>query len=233
MRKLQGTGNELRVEQQVLDYLVSNPEFFLRHPELATQLKLRHVCGDAVSLIEYQVTVLKSQNHQLRRKLKELINNARDNEELSQRLQRLTLALIDCDKLETVFATLYEAMREGFQADQVAIRLFVPPRSPEDGGLGEFLTDDPRVSRAFGNVLKASNPVCGRLKKGQLELLFCKKEEPIGSAVLMPLGIVERFGLMAIGSQDKTRFHPGMGTVFLRQLSEVATHVIQPHVVLS
>ena len=233
MRKLRGTETGYRMEQQVADYLRVNPDFFVRHPNLASQLEIPHACGDAVSLIEYQITVLKAQVQQLRRKLKELITNARNNEDLNNRFQRLTLALIDCRSLGQAFATLNEALGESLQADHVAIRLFAAPRCPEDQGLGEFLGEDEAVRAVFRNVLQADNPVCGRLKREQLEILFGEQAKRIGSGVLMPLGVAERFGLIAIASEDKARFHPGMGTALLRQLGEVAAHVIQPHLATS
>ena len=230
MRKAQPKGTEPHQEERIADYLRSNPDFFTRHPDVVADLEIPHSCGEAVSLIEYQVTILRDRNQQLRNRLKALINTARDNEALSNRLQRLTLALIDCSDLDEVFTILYEALREGFQADRVAIRLFLPPRAQEHHRLAEFVRDEGETREVFEHVLEAENPVCGRLKQDQVEALFGADEPVIGSGVLLPLGVVKRFGVLAIGSYDETRFRSGMGTVFLRQLGEVAAHVIQPHV---
>jgi len=229
MGKVKGTGPDAHVEQRIADYLRAHPDFFSRHPEVTARLEIPHACGDAVSLVEHQVTVLRDQNRQVRRRLQDLVNNARDNEELSHRLQRLTLALVDCRDLGEVFSTLYEALRESFEADKVAMRLFAGPRDEVYADFAEFLGADEAARRIFENVLKANNPVCGRLKQAQLELLFGDEAGGIGSGALMPLGVVERFGMLVIGSRDETRFHPGMGTSFLRQLGEIASHVIRPH----
>ncbi len=233
MRKVQAKGTEGHQEERIADYLRAHPDFFDRHPDVAADLKIPHACGEAVSLVEYQVAVLRDRNQQLRNRLKALISTARDNEDLSNRLQRLTLALINCGDLDEVFTILYEALRDSFQADRVAIRLFLPPREQGHTRLAEFVQDDGETRRVFEHVLEAENPVCGRLKQDQVEALFGDTEPQIGSGVLMPLGVVERFGVLAIGSYDETRFRSGMGTVFLRQLGEVAAHVIQPHVATS
>ncbi len=228
--KVQAKESDARMEEQIAEYLRLHPDFFSRHPEVAARLEVPHACGDATSLIEYQVSVLRDQNLQLRHRLQELISHARENEELSARLQRLTLGLIDCSDLEEVFATLYEALRESFRADRAAIRLFLPPRAAQHARLAEFVNADGRVRDEFAHMLAAKSPVCGRIKQEPAEILFGGGGEPVCSWALVPLGALEPFGMLAIGSYDEKRFHPGMGTVFLRQLGEIAAHVIQPYV---
>ncbi len=229
VRKVQAKESDAGTEERIAEYLRLHPDFFGRHPDVAARLEIPHPCGDAVSLIEYQVSVLRDQNRQLRHRLQELINHARDNEDLNSRLQRLTLALIDCSDLEEILTTLYESLRESFHADQAAIRLFLPPRAQEHARLAEFVRADERFRDVFEHVLAATKPVCGRLKQEQAETLFGTEDQPVRSGVLMPLGGIEQFGILAIGSHDEKRFHPGMGTVFLRQLADVAAHVIRPH----
>jgi uncharacterized protein len=60
--------------------------------------------------------------------------------------------------------------------------------------------------------------MCGRLKLEKLEFLFAERAEQVASAVVIPLNPV---GLLAVGSSDPNRFHPGMGTVFLEQMAEL------------
>ncbi len=227
--KVRAKESDSRMEERIAEYLRLHADFFSRHPDLAARIEIPHACGDAVSLIEYQVSVLRDQNHQLRHRLQDLISHARENEDLSGRLQRLTLALIDCSDLHEIFATLYEGLRETFQADRPAIRLFLPPRAEQHGGLAEFVHGDGRVRERFEQVLAANSPVCGRIKAEQAEVVFGDEGPPVRSGALMPLAVVKPFGILAIGSYDEKRFHAGMGTVFLRQLGEVAAHVIQPY----
>ena len=81
--------------QQVADYLLAHPDYFQDHPELLNQLHIRHHAGDAISLIEYQVRTLRDQNTQLKLKLRELVNVARVNDRLSERVMRLALTLME------------------------------------------------------------------------------------------------------------------------------------------
>ena len=47
--------------------------------------------------------------------------------------------------------------------------------------------------------------------------LFGAQAGEVRSAVLVP---VDTGGMLAIGSTDANRFHPGMGTVFLKLIAE-------------
>lgn len=227
----QGTESVLS-EQQVVDYLRGDPEFFARQPELVAAMRIPHGQDGAVSLLEHQVQVLRAQGEEARDKLKQLLGNARDNEELSQRMHRLTLALIECRAADEVFAALYEMLGEQFAADAAAVRVLVPPRNERDAGLGEFVSVEAGARAEIERVLANEKPVCGRLPAAQAELMFGARATEIASAALLPLGEPERFGVLAIGSSDPQRFHPGMGTMFLRNLGEIVTRVLQPHVEL-
>lgn len=217
-------------EESIAAYLRENPDFFDRHPRLLESLIIPHSCGGAVSLVEYQVSVLRDQVHEMRRRIQSLANNARDNEALSQRLHQLTLTLVECVRLDEVLTNLYQAMGDDFKADFAAIRLFADPASKGDQGLGEFVGTDSGVTEMFSQVLASSKPMCGHIKEDQLAFLFPEHAGEVASGALLPLGHQARFGVLAIGSRDGQRFHPGMGTIFLRQLGEVVSRILVPHV---
>ena len=58
-------GSSLTAED-IENYLRKNPDFFLGRPELLTELSIPHRSGEAVSLVEKQVKVLREQNEQAR-----------------------------------------------------------------------------------------------------------------------------------------------------------------------
>jgi len=217
-------------EASIAAYLRENPAFFDRHPKLLEDLVVPHSCGGAVSLVEYQVSVLRDQVHEMRRRMQLLANNARDNEALSQRLHQLTLSLVECTRLDEVLTNLYQSMGEDFKADFAAIRLFADPASEGDKGLGEFVGKTSGASELFSQVLASNKPLCGHLKEKQLAFLFSENAGEMGSGALLPLGQNTRFGVLAIGSRDARRFHPGMGTIFLRQLGDIVSRVLAPHI---
>jgi uncharacterized protein YigA (DUF484 family) len=218
-------------EQDIVGYLEDHPEFFVRHPRVLESMEIPHQCGKAVSLMEYQVSVLRDQSRELRRKLKKLVSNARDNEELNRRLHKLTLNLIDCVSVDEVFASLYQSLREDFSAEHAAIRVFAAPGHEIDRGLAEFVGKDSGSESLFASLFQSLKPICGRMPPDHVAFLFPDRSEEIGSGVILPLGESRCFGLLAVASRDPQRYYPGMGVVFLTQLSEIVTRVLKPYLV--
>jgi hypothetical protein len=214
------------LEQVVADYLRGHADFFERHGDLLASITVGHPCGRAVSLIEYQVDVLRDQNRQLRRRLEELVATARENEQLSERVHRLTLALVQCATLPEVFDTLYRALSESFGADRAMVRLLHPSGSEEVGERPELVRGDDPARGVLAPFLDAADAVCGRFTSDQVSALFGPGGAEIRSGAVLPLGEERRAGLLAIGSTDEGRYQAGMGTTFLRQLADVAGQVM-------
>ena len=200
-------GNEELGEDAVATYLRAHPDFFERHLPLLATLKLSHASGTAVSLIERQVSVLRDSNRQLERKLLDLVQVARENEDLSSRLHRLALGLLEADSVDDTLATARELLRNDFRSTHVVIRLF------RDG------SSEPNCDLSmFDGLFESGRPVCGRLTQSQGNYLFGSQAAEISSAVMIPLGDGNRYGILALGSPEADRFHPGMGTLFLGYL---------------
>ena len=208
-------------EKTVADYLRDNPDFFQNNPSLLADLEIPHSCGPAVSLVEHQVRVLRDQNSQLKRKLMDLVQVARDNNRLNERMHRMTLGLINTTTLEALLDTLRENLQGEFSADSVTLRLVgLSDAQVRECGVDSFVPDSPELDQ-FETFLKSSRPQCGRFKPEQLHYLFGDQAQAIESAALIPLGEKCACGLLAIGSQEASRFHPGMGTLFLTHLGEL------------
>jgi len=208
-------------EREVADYLRAHPEFFQNNPSLLAQIQIPHACGDAVSLVEYQISVLRDQNHQMKRKLRELVQTGRDNDRISERMHRLTQGLLAADSFDATLTRLFSDLEKEFQADAVALRLFrLTPSLAEAHPELACARSDPRLA-PFDQVLHAGRPLCGRLRAEQLEFLFPERRDDIGSAAVLTLGPQGEWGMLAVGSLDADRFHPGMGTLFLSRLAGV------------
>ncbi len=219
-------------ESVIADYLNSHPDFFNRHTELLANLQVPHQTGTA-SLIERQVAVLREKSRDLEEQLNGLIRTARGNEQIVTRLQRFTLELMRSKDINDVIATCQDVLRDDFNADFVSIRIIDKKRSPDKAANEEMATSDnnslhfinPKDNglKQFGRLFDSKKPVCGRLKKEQQTFLFGDNAEEINSVALIPLVSAEKLGILALGSRDETRFHPGMGTVFISHLGELVT----------
>jgi uncharacterized protein YigA (DUF484 family) len=223
------TGKQPLEEKTVADYLRDNPDFFQNNTSLLAMLRIPHTCGTAVSLVEHQVKVLRDQNRQLKRKLMDLVQVARDNNRLSERMHQLTLGLVNAGTLETLLDTLREHLQGEFSADTVTIRLAgLPEARARECGAEPFTAGAPELEH-FESFYKSCKPQCGRFKPEQLAYLFGEQAPAVGSAAVIPLGVDGATGLLAIGSQETNRFHPGMGTLFLTHLGELLDSLLSDH----
>jgi uncharacterized protein len=75
--------------------------------------------------------------------------------------------------------------------------------------------------KSFETLFASGKPRCGQARDSQREFLFGTDANDIGSIALVPLGEKGSVGLLAIGSTDRDRFHPGMSTEFLARMGEL------------
>jgi uncharacterized protein YigA (DUF484 family) len=215
----------------VADYLQHNPGFFNDYPELLAELEIPHDRGEAVSLFERQVSTLREQNQQTKRQLHELIEIARQNEELARRMHKLALTLMDAAEPRDIIKTLYDNLKKNFRADRVVMRLFADPAFIDIFASEEFAGADTRESSLFKSIIDKRLPLSGRMKRQQQVFLFGDDGDDIASAVMVPLHGNGWGGILAIGSFDPERFQPGMGVELLANLGEVLSFILKPWVV--
>lgn len=216
------------IEQTVTDYLVMHPDFFENHTDVLTKLKVPHPSGQAVSLIERQVEVLRQQYRQMERKLVDLIEVARANDTLIERIHRLAVALLDGNTMAERLYSAQEELRNRFGADEVSLFLIHERTVNVDAGPARWLKrDDPGLEQ-FREFLKAGKAHVGRLRAPQLEFLFGEQAERTASIALVPLGDHGKLGILAIGSHEADRFGPTLGTAFLARIGELVAAAIQP-----
>jgi uncharacterized protein len=208
---------------EVASYLRRHPDFLNEFPDLALALVLPREQGQAASLASYQLDVLRDKNRELNRRLHELIEIAHENQLLMVRVHTLTLALMRAGSLPETLNAVVASLTEDFNTDLVRIVLF-----HIDGELPvvEWLLIEPDgapAMPAFAEFLKRGEPLCGRLQQDKLDALFGSRVGEVASAVLLP---VDGVGMLAVGSQDANRFHPGMGTVFLKLIAEALASAV-------
>jgi uncharacterized protein YigA (DUF484 family) len=214
----------------VHDYLQQNPDFFEHNGDLLSTLRLPHVTGGAVSLMERQVSVLRQKDMKLELRLKELIEVARANDTLAGKIHLMTLALLAAADLRSVLSCIESALRTGFHADQAILVLFGDPAAFGDINMGRFFRPIDRqdvAMKAFDTFLQGSASRCGQIRDSQRDFLFGENTDEIGSVALVPLGKQSEIGFLAIGSADADRFHPGMSIDFLTRLGELVAGALK------
>tara|TARA_Y100001935_G_C17307228_1_gene513128 strand:+ start:3359 stop:4045 length:687 start_codon:yes stop_codon:yes gene_type:complete len=203
------------LEQKIADYLIAHPNFFERHPKALSFIDIPHPTGNAVSLIERQVRALRQHNQELKEKLDDLIDVARENESLTDRLHHLTLSLIEARNFDEALNTLQDELRNLFKADAVEIKLF--SREELDAHPSDI---SPALFKEF---IDNQVPNCGELSKKQLEYLFGYQAKDTYSVALIPVQSPPLIGILAIGSGDKDRFNSDKSVDFLKRLADIVS----------
>jgi uncharacterized protein len=213
------------------EYLQTYPDYFERNSALLAKLRLPHLrdVGSTVSLVERQVEVLRERNQSLERKLKELVDVARANDALADRIHRLSQRLIRAHSLLESVNAVETSLREDFDAMHSVLVLFLEEARALEPEAGRFL----RVAapadedmKTFDTLLTTGKPRCGQVRDAQRDYLFGKDAVAIGSVALTPLGQKGSLGILAIGASDADRFHPGMSTEFLSRIGELVTYAL-------
>jgi uncharacterized protein YigA (DUF484 family) len=217
-------------EERIERYLTLNPDFFERHEALLARMRLPHMrTGSTVSLVERQVEVLREQKTDADRRLAEFIAVARANDQLAERIHRFTRRLLRAGSAAAALGALEASLREDFDAFHSVLLLTAPIDSLRDLELGTFLrrlaADDTNL-RTFDALLATGKPRCGQVRDSQRDFLFGPEAASIGSVALVPLGEAGSLGLLALGSAERERFHPGMSTEFLKRMSELITDAL-------
>jgi uncharacterized protein YigA (DUF484 family) len=217
-------------DEEVHDYLERNPDFFERHNALLGTLRLPHVAGGTVSLVEKQVSVLRQKDLKLERQLKDLLEVARANDSLAGKIHHMALKLLSATDLAETLVAIEETLRTGLDADQSILVLFGDPESFAEVKVGRFFMPvqrDDDALKAFDTFLGGSGPRCGQVRDTQRDFLFGKETDEIGSTAMIPLGNKAELGFLAIGSSDAERFHPGMSIDFLTRLGELVAEALK------
>lgn len=202
---------------EVASYLKDHPEFFDHYAELLAQVHIPDPHGGrAISITERQLGNLRDRNKQLEAKLGELIRFGEENDAITEKIHRMTVALIAAHDYPAVVRTLYSHLGGAFAVPHVALRLW--------GFEAEALAQHAEFSAtdlATVNLAKLlKHPYCGP-SAGVVPLPWLG--EGVRSLALVPLRRAdEAFGLLAFGSEETQRFYPEMGSVFLARFGDIA-----------
>ena len=208
--------------EAVAAYLRAHPEFFIDHDELIPDLRIPHQRGDTVSLVERQVKLLRERNIEMRHRLSQLMDVARDNDRLFDKTRRLILALMDAASLEDVVMSVEDSLRQDFQVPFVSLILLGDNAMP----VGRWVTHA-EAQVAIGGLLQEDKSVSGSLREHELDFLFGEEQrKQIGSTAVVAISHQGIHGILAIASRDPQHYKSSVGTLFLSYIAEVMGRVL-------
>lgn len=213
-------------ESRVINYLQKHPEMLMSYPDIFTGLSIPHQTRGVTSLIERQLKMIRDENQTIKQNMDELVNIARENEDLNQRFHRLALELMSGDQLHDVLSMVQDQVQTFFYTDYVSFR-FLPNIHDRKKRLhAHYLDSKSGIIEAVSPWLSGRKPVCGQQDQIINDALF-GADLKVESSAIIPLYHTSELGLLCLGSVSKERFTNKMGTIFLQQLGELVSTRLQ------
>ena len=200
--------------EQVSQYLIENPDFFIQHPSILEQLQIPHAQKGSVSLVEIQSEQLRKKVRLLNYKLTQLISIAKQNEKIYRAYADLNLRLLTCDTMADILLALQETLQEELGLATVEFKSFKGTNALPELQRRLFLEKRFKDSPYF----------FGRLSEHERQLMF--GGQVAESAALILLGNLRDAGILAVGSRNAEHFTPDMDTLLLNQLREVLNYIL-------
>lgn len=211
-------------EAQVAAWLKAHPDFLEQHPDVLAELEVRHASGAAVSLVERQVGVLRERNVELRERLHRLLDVARDNDVLFEKMRGLILVLLEARSVPALAAALEDELRARFGSEFIGLLLF---DALGETGAAQSVPLQAAQEKVPG-LVKGRQAIAGQLRADELAFLFGHEGEQVKSCAVIPLHHGRALGLLAIGSRNAEHFRTSMDTLFISFIGEVLARVVAP-----
>jgi uncharacterized protein YigA (DUF484 family) len=218
-------------EEDVANYLRQQPDFFVDKPSLLADLTLPHQSGDAISLVERQVSILRDRNMDMRHRLTALIDNARTNDKLFEKTKRLILSLLEAQDINDLIDALMHSFTNDFEIPYTVLLLFSEKINEADLSTKSNVMIAPfsESQQVLGTIISNNQTVCGQLDTGEQQFIFQDNAGDIGSTAITPLASAQPFGILAIGNSDPDYYRSSMNTLFLSYIGEVVSRLLPQH----
>ncbi len=192
----------------IREYLLDNPDFFSRYPELLLAMRIPHAERGVVSLVERRQEMLRGRVAQLEEEITSLMSIASQNEKIFMFNSALSLKLLKAEDLGELRQTLSTELKQEFNFTHV--RLIT------------VHDIDSELSHIWSERLKQGY-YFGRLTQKESKRLFGSE---VGSVALSRLSDECGQVIFAIASEDPIHFHPDMGSLLLDQLKQLLDHLL-------
>lgn len=220
---------QLANDLELISLIRENPDILQRYPDLVSVMEIPHEAGNAISLIERQVMVLRQQNQAKDDRLRELMDIARDNERLANSRHNLAINLLASRDLDDVISVVLGVLNDELAADYTVIKLFSNEKECVEQSPELFVDKRNEQLTAFKTMLEHKIPVCGKSTEQQKAFLFKDEAANIKSVAIIPLVAGADLGVIGLGSTNVLRFASSKATDFLSQIGELISASLAVH----
>ena len=214
----------------VAEYLEKRRDFFTNREDLLLDMELPHQNGQAISLVEKQVSLLRERGTATRKKLDEFVESANHNNEIFNKCSDLILNLMDAEEPDEFFKALENSFMQDFDCKAYSLIIF----SDTPHQINHFTTtvSEMAAKEYIGSLIRAKQPTLGVLRPAEQDFLFRHKSESVKSAAVLSVRKNRQIALLAIGSEDANYFQPGMGTLFIGFIADALAKLLPKHIYL-
>lgn len=205
-------------DQAVSDFLLQNPDFFIRNARQVEQMMVPHPVRGTVSLVEWHLARQRNHIANLEEEITLLMEQATANHQLFDRLLALQGHLAAAPTLHDMLNRLHRWARDLGLAG-ANVRLFSDKwriGAPSDFtqlALSPQAFEPVRIQR-----LGKDQHYLGSLNGPEL-LLLLPQAKAIGSVAMSLMGDRGDLGVLIFSSRDTQHYQPDMGTLLLQHLA--------------
>ena len=131
-------------------------------------------------MVERQVAALRKENQQLKQQLGTLINNAKQNDALLEKVKVLILALAECKSNADIKTQIESLVVDEFGSCACKLWLLVDVASTQQ-------LSHSQANKKLARFTEKEQTYCGLLRAQEQTLLFAEQAEQVGSAAVLSL----------------------------------------------
>lgn len=225
--------NQALSDETVANFLTNNPDFFHRNPTILAEMSLPHNSGNATSLIERQVAILRERGIQTRHKLGELIEAAKENDNLLNTTQSLVIDLINAGSLNNIFTLLQSELHKKFAVESASVILISDTDTQNQYSIdATFFQDTNDAEEKISGIVNNNQSLCGSLRETEADFIFNDTQYAIGSAAIASKKIERSTGddiivMLAVAHHNADHYNSDTGTLFLDYLCDILTALVK------
>jgi uncharacterized protein YigA (DUF484 family) len=225
--------NQALSDETVANFLTNNPDFFHRNPTILAEMSLPHNSGNATSLIERQVAILRERGIQTRHKLGELIEADKENDNLLNTTQSLVIDLINAGSLNNIFTLLQSELHKKFAVESASVILISDTDTQNQYSIdATFFQDTNDAEERISGIVNNNQSLCGSLRETEAAFIFNDTKYAIGSAAIASKKIERSTGddiivMLAVAHHNADHYNSDTGTLFLDYLCDILTALVK------
>ncbi len=217
-------------EQKIKEYLLANPDFFLRHDELLNALKLPEEWAEIDNVVDFRSALIANLQNQLNirdAENRELFSIARVNHAYQQNIHHLVLKMVACETQQDLLNMLTHTMPKQLEVEKITLCLV--PQADTEPLLQNIMGDNLRlISGKILHLLGGEHVLQRKHIEGEPEIYGTKNYDAgqIHSDLLIAIDLYGCRGFMAFGACAPEQFDQTLEADYMIFLTNIFVQML-------